>query len=341
MTFSPQLSATALAVYVALAGTAAAQSPLVELGRTSGRIDSGSIGTGGPNGGYHFQWETRIEPVLPAIGNLVSRAWSDTNGGAGDPNVIHRILFDKERRVYFGYDVRFEPLPLPERSSRLTFRPLTMTPKKAEQVLGPDAGTWTMIPAPPFPAPRTIATGEVLEVPLLTNQAWAQRLVEYVTIQDERREGFRALEVAPREFAYAPGAPRDFTVEDVELRLSRPTITARTSTATGGSGRHRQLEGDVTGSVLWIYVPNRGRYLLSLQPRAALGFQKAGDVRGSTMRFTDGATTYNLGSAARIAPGQSAFNLYVLFQKDWKPTYPHANLDTFHIGAVERDEDLR
>jgi hypothetical protein len=179
----------------------------------------------------------------------------------------------------------------------------------------------------------------VLEVPLLTNQAWGQHLVEYVTIHDSLRpEGFAGLEVAPRQFTTATGTPRDFTVDDVELRLSRPTLTARTPMSNGvGSGRHRQMEGDVTGPVLWLYVPARGRYLLSLQPRADLGFRKAGDIRGSTMRFTDGGTTFLLGSAARIAPGESAFNLYVLLEKDWKPTYPHADLDAFQIGALERD----
>jgi hypothetical protein len=333
MTITRMVQAVLVAACVGLASTAAAQSPLAELGRTSGRVDSGAITRGG-EGGYAFLWETRLEPIVPAIGTLVGHAWRDEAG------VFHRIIVDRERRVYFGYDLRIETLP--GKSYRLAFQSLTMPATRAEQLLGTDAAAWTMIPAPAFPAPRTIAQGEVLEVPLLTNQAWAQRLVEYVTIHDGLRpDGFAGLEVAPREFAHAGGTPRDFTVEDVELHLSRPTVTARTVTAAGGSGRQGQVLGESTGSVLWLYVPHRGRFLLSLQPRAELGFRKAGDVRGSTMRFTDSGTTYSLGSAARIAPGQSAFNLYVLFQKDWKPAYPHANLDTFHVGAATAEELVR
>jgi hypothetical protein len=47
-----------------------------------------------------------------------------------------------------------------------------------------------------------------------------------------------------------------------------------------------------------------------------------------------------ISAAARIAPGQAAFNLYVLHQPDWKPTYPFADLAAFNMGAEDRIEPL-
>jgi hypothetical protein len=46
-------------------------------------------------------------------------------------------------------------------------------------------------------------------------------------------------------------------------------------------------------------------------------------------------------STSRIAPATAAFNLYVLQQPDWKPTYGNANLDTVHIGSADRLEYRR
>jgi hypothetical protein len=45
-------------------------------------------------------------------------------------------------------------------------------------------------------------------------------------------------------------------------------------------------------------------------------------------------------SSSRIAPATAAFNLYVLRQPEWKPTYRNANLDTIHIGSADRLEYL-
>jgi hypothetical protein len=40
----------------------------------------------------------------------------------------------------------------------------------------------------------------------------------------------------------------------------------------------------------------------------------------------------------KIAPGTSAYHLYVLQQPEWRPSYAHA-LDVAFIGAADRVED--
>ena len=89
-----------------------------------------------------------------------------------------------------------------------------------------------------------------------------------------------------------------------------------------------------------LHVPNRGRFLLSLMPHPGLGFRRAGEVRGSSLRFTVGSDTFSIASGRRVAPGRSAFNLYVLHQPTWRPTYANANLDAFTIGSADRAEYL-
>ena len=179
-------------------------------------------------------------------------------------------------------------------------------------------------------------SGEALELNLLTNEGWGQTLTEYVTVQEPTRgEGFALLR-APREFAFATGTPRDFRPEDVALQLREPRVSIN------GQLDESSLKaiGTLSGAVVWIYVPNRGRFLLSLIPHPNLGFRRAGEVRGSSLRFTAGSDTFTIASGGRVAPGQSAFNLYVLHQPTWRPTYANANLDAFTIGSADRAEYL-
>jgi hypothetical protein len=98
------------------------------------------------------------------------------------------------------------------------------------------------------------------------------------------------------------------------------------------------VTGDAVGSIVWIFVPGRGRFALSLIPRGE--FRQAGTVRGTSLSFTIDRNTYTVTSASRIVPGRAAFNLYVLHQPGWKPTYDNANVDTVHIGAADRLEYL-
>lgn len=170
---------------------------------------------------------------------------------------------------------------------------------------------------------------------------------EYITLQEPRRQGFNAE--PPREFAFAVGAPRDFTAGDVELRLQEPRVTTTYPSADappslGGTIRDSSVTatfkspGNAAGPIMWLYLPARGRFLLSLTPRN--GFRRAGEVRGTSLRFVVDGQAYDVVSTSRIAPATAAFNLYVLRQPKWKPTYMNANLDTVHVGSADRLEYL-
>jgi hypothetical protein len=268
--------------------------------------------------GFLFFWETHLDPAAPPLAQSFETAVLELGN---DP--IQRVMLDRAQKTYFGYGVRVERPP--DGSFRVTFQPLSISPE-LQRLLGSDLAEWKMLPPPRFPAPRTVRPGDVLELRLLTGSAWGQTLTDYVTVREPevRREGFGALEPTPPRFAFAPGAPRDFRIEDVELRFNQPGIYA------AGRDGTTFLE-EVTGAVVWVYIPTRGRYLLSLTPRP--GFSRAGDVRGSMLRFTVAGETISIMSRDRIAPGDAAFNLYVRREPKWVPSYPHANRDVLTIGT--------
>jgi hypothetical protein len=114
----------------------------------------------------------------------------------------------------------------------------------------------------------------------------------------------------------APVRPpsKDFYAEVGELELTAPSLSLNGNTV--------DLPKDLTavkGTVVWIYVPGRGRYLLSLSRHADLGFSLAGQVGGSTLWFKFGADELQLDTDERIAPGSATYNLYALQESDWLP----------------------
>ena len=168
----------------------------------------------------------------------------DPSGPSGPTTRRHLADADAQERSRHGAPGHHGPIPKgvlrvrrasevvktdSDTTYRITFAPLSMTPE-LQQILGADAGTWRLLPAPRFPAPRVVRSGEVLQLTLLTNSAWGQQMSEYMTLQEPRRQGFDPE--PPREFAFAVGAPRDFTAGDVELQLDRPQVTTAGTTTT-------------------------------------------------------------------------------------------------------------
>jgi hypothetical protein len=177
----------------------------------SRRVDSGSATVQG----FAFHWETQLNPPTPPLADGSFFSTFDETA----PNQVHRMLMDRVKRVYFGYTVQVEPQP--GRAFKLSFYPLTLT-VQLRQRLGDDAASWKALPSTKFPAPQTIRSGDVLELNLLSNDNWGQQLTEFLTVQEvSRPEGFFRLDSTSREFSFAAGAPRDFTVADVVLRPTR------------------------------------------------------------------------------------------------------------------------
>jgi hypothetical protein len=326
----------AIWLLVACAVSASAQTSRIESGSTT-------LGT------VTFYYETRLEPPVPPLGDSLNMLIFPSNGpnvfyNGPAPDTVHRVMLDRTRKVYFGYDARIRRV---EQSAgaddvdvyEVTLGALTVTPELT-RALAAVAESWKQLPAPKFPAPRVIRSYEVLELPLLTNDAWGQRLTEYITVGEAPRQGFDPER--RREFSFPSGSPRDFSAADVMLTLTEPRVRYSRQLIMGNRRGGELLtvstRADASGGIVWVYVPNAGRFLLSLVPRGQ--FVRAGSVRGTSLTFNVAGNSYNVNSATRIVPGDGVFNVYVLHQPEWKPEYPNANVDTVHVGAADRAEYL-
>ena len=277
---------------------------------------------------FSFHWETRLVPATPAVSDGFRTITTDVMG------ILHRVMLDRSGRTYFGYDVLVDVLP-EANTFKVTFKPLQMNSTLALGWSMDRWSEWIPLAAPRFPPPQNVRSGEILELSLLTNAGTNQRILDYISIQEPLRKvsPFQSLPEA-RQFSYPTGTPRDISVNDIEMRLQAPRLTVN-GKVDASTASHFE---EVAGTFVWFYVQNRGRFILSLQPRP--GFIKLGEVRGSTLMFKDGPDTFSISAGARIAPGQDAYNLYVRHQPDWKPTYPFADLSAFNMGAENRIELL-
>jgi len=288
----------------------------------SRRIASGAVSAGK----FVFHYETHLDPSVPELANVGGGYVNDSRG------TVRRFMVDRERLLYFGYTASIDALPEPG-MYRVTFSELSLPPETMKSAPFSGVSGWRQLRTPGWEdaTVRTVRAGEVLALTLLSNDATGQKIIDYVTVQEPApAPTFNTVRVPTREFRYATGAPRDFQAQDAELTIQHPrvSINGRVHPATSSA------EGAARGSVIWFYLPSYGRVVLTLAPREDLGFRKAGEIRGSAMTFTlDGGNRVELVSGGPIAPGDGVFNVYVLHDPRWRPTYAFANPYAFTMGA--------
>jgi hypothetical protein len=121
----------------------------------------------------------------------------------------------------------------------------------------------------------------------------------------------------------------------VELRLDDLRISVNGAVLDAST----RVGGSISGGALWFYLPERGRFVMSLLPNPKLGFRRAGEVTNALLSFTDGTDRYDIKSTSRIAPASGRFNLYVRRDSEWRPTGSESDAPLI-VGAADRAESL-
>ena len=99
--------------------------------------------------------------------------------------------------------------------------------------------------------------------------------------------------------------PQDFTVDDIPISIKLPfTLFVNGKPHPAGWHIHE-------GSTMWLGVPNRGMYILSVMPRAGEDFHKAGAIRNDVISFQDDGNRYEIRTSGPILGADRVWNLYV------------------------------
>jgi hypothetical protein len=252
-------------------------------------------------------YQVDFKAVVPRsrVDGLFQDIQPDKAGGG----LLHRILVDSKRGLYYGYDLQ---IAKGEASGRFV---ITVRPLSAKKDLELREDLWkNYCPgcAPPralastsqrFPGPQTVGWGDTVTLDLLADERSHEVISEQITLS--------LPDASPKPPRLSP--PRDFKAEEVWLQMAEPRLLV--------NGREVWAEsGAVQGDVIWTELPDRGRALFSLTPRPGYEFKKVGVVSGKTVSFTIGDDRYEWVSKGAVATPEPAppinraqsWNLWVL-----------------------------
>jgi hypothetical protein len=235
---------------------------------------------------------------------------------------FHRVVPDRSQRRYFAYDVLVEPKD-GSQALQLRIEPFTLSATQLAEAQMVDP-SWTPTPLLKYPLVPDVRAGDTVAIDLLENPSTGQKVVDYLAFK-------RSNPAAAPE----PGPLGDLSLADVEIQLKDFRISLN-GTMLDASTR---LGGSISGAALWFYLPERGRFIMSLVPNPKLGFRRAGEVSNRSLTFTEGPERYDIESTSRIVPAWGRFNLYVLHDPNWRPTRGESNWPII-VGAADRAEFL-
>ncbi|HET6900511.1 MAG TPA: hypothetical protein VFK70_19315, partial [Vicinamibacteria bacterium] len=224
-------------------------------------------------GTMHLQFRT----LAPGTNTDGIRGTVQSEPGA--PWVLHRILMDTDRGLFYGYDIEVAKGESPSQFV-VAIKPLSPA---VEQDFRQSRWSDFCRDCPPpqpmpsasqrFPPPQRVSPGDTLAIDLLADERSGELITDRVTFVDPR--------TAPRP---APVLrPQDLAPEAVLLQMAEPRLLVNGKPAWGEDsveGKPDNNGGSVQGDVIWTGLPGRGRVFLSLSPRRGYAFKKIGTVAG-------------------------------------------------------------
>lgn len=259
----------------------------------------------------------KIETVL-SDPQKVSTNLNDINAAivaqvlVDDNNIVHRVLVDSDGAFIFGYDLVVEPVN-GSRQFKVSVKPLS--PEFERQLRARQTGGGTSAAARPRPnlsvstLPRPtdaqiIDDGDAFALDLLVNPQTGVKIVDVVKASFDRS----------RIWESPPVPAQDFTLDNVELAVRDYRLLINGELIAGG----RPTRG-CAGSLVWFYVPERGRFIFSLTPRVGYSFQKVSVIEDNKISFTLNGDSYEWISSAPIVGSGGNWNLWVLYDASYVP----------------------
>jgi hypothetical protein len=260
------------------------------------------------DGGFvAFRSETSASDNTQAMATQSLASLLYSQALAGENRIIHRVLTDADSRVIFGYDLWVNSDPI-TRKFRLAVLPAdeafrrTFLKESSASRSGDSFATF-----PKSIAPQTLDDGDAVSLELLVNQQLGMKIVDVVKVTFDQSK-FR--EATPEN------QPRDFSLDAVSLAIKGYQLLIDGKVV----GKSKSTIG-YSGSLLWFYVPERGRFIFSLVPREGYSFQKIGVLEGNKIEFEVNGEHYEWLSGAEILPHGGTWNLWVLYDSRSTPLF--------------------
>jgi hypothetical protein len=228
----------------------------------------------------------------------------------GADNVIHRVLVDKEGIYFYGYDLGVEILP-DSKQFRISVRPLSdeFGQRLRERKSFASRRLSTNADAPALSQryqEQVINDGDMVAIDVLVNQKTGVKIVDIIKVSSEQ------INVGGASLARSPA--RDFSLDDIELKVTNYRLLVNNELVAGAVPT-----GGCSGSIIWFYLPGRGRFIFSIKPRQGYDFQKIGVIENNKISFSFGGDQYQWVSSSPIVGSTNNFNVWVLHDSVYTP----------------------
>src|SRR5262245_39700210 len=234
-----------------------------------------------------------LRKLPPALG---SQASADQN------QTIHRVLRDNDGKFVFGYDLWVTGDPTTKQFT-ISVKPLDAELQSTLRANDSAIANEAVSTFPKPTEPQTLNDGAEFSLDLLINKSTGVKIIDVVKVTfDRSRLGNDSPALRPR----------DFTLEAVALEMKDYSLLINDSLIATGKSK-----AGCSGTLLWIYVTSRGRFIFSLFPRQGYSFQKAGTVAGNKIEFTLGGDQYQWLSSSPILREEGTWNLWVLHDEKY------------------------
>jgi hypothetical protein len=253
-------------------------------------------------------------------------------------NTIRRVLVDSGGTLFFGYVLMVEPM-VSTKQFKVTVRPLG---QEDEQELRARKSFSTSRIHPNYnlaglsrsSAPQIINDGDTFALDVLVNPQTGDKITDIVTVSSDPAR----LHEAP-----ANETPRDFTLEDVAMKMINYQLLVNGELVAGG-----KRSGACSGPLIWFHLPERGgRFIFSLMPHPGYDFQKIGTIENNRIKFKLNGDTYEWISNTPVLGAGGNWNLYVLFDPGYiadpyllgvnGATKPEKRDSTSRLSEIERN----
>ncbi|MDT7603686.1 MAG: hypothetical protein QOF61_1683, partial [Acidobacteriota bacterium] len=148
---------------------------------------------------------------------------------------------------------------------------------------------------------QTLEDGDAVSLDLLVNPRTGVRVVDVIKVAYERARLWQS-------------APRDFTLDSVEIALRDQRLTMN-----GEPLAVVRAAREVSGALVWFYVPGRGRFILSLVPRAGYDFRKIALIEDNHVSFDFRGDHFEWVSSAPVVGNGGDWYAWVLADASYTP----------------------
>lgn len=226
---------------------------------------------------------------------------------AGENRIIHRVLTDAEQNVVFGYDLWVNADPITKKFSVAVLPADEAFRRSFLRDFTPPRPNSAFATFPKSTTPQTLDDGDAVSLELLVNRESGAKIVDVVSVTFDR--------TTLRE-SNLDSAPKDFTLDAVALGVKNYTLLLN-----GNEVSKSKSSIGCSGALLWLYIPERGRFIFSLVPRPGYDFEKIAVLDENKIAFAIGGERYEWISGASILPSGGTWNLWVLRDTKYTPLF--------------------